>query len=402
MRKYSCRVYFKAMHLKPAMATMVPANLWDGPPIGVKEKRMKTYKVVGVMSGTSMDGVDLAHCNLTLNENDQWSYVINKAETIAYDDLWRLRLSKLRNQNALNVYKTDRYFGEYIGRLVVDFLERHQLDADLISSHGHTIFHQPDHNTTFQIGAGSAISATAGIPSVTNFRALDVAKGGEGAPVSGIGDQLLFSEYDMCLNLGGFANISAIKDGQPIAYDISPCNILLNRISREFGSEYDKDGEIAERGSIDYDLLGTLNNIPYYNQNPPKSLGREWINENFWFLVRESESSKEDRMKTLVDHIAEQIGKNIEDLAEISNNAKVLVTGGGVYNKTLIDHIKTHTDAQIVIPNHQLVEFKEALIFALMGVLRIQNKPNILCSYTGADSDSVGGDLSGNFSHLLQ
>jgi anhydro-N-acetylmuramic acid kinase len=362
---------------------------------------MRTYKVVGVMSGTSMDGIDLAHCELSKNDAGEWSYTINASTTISYDDTWRLRLSKLRNQNALNVHKSDRYYGEYIGGLINSFLLENGLEADLIGSHGHTIFHQPEQNITYQIGSGSAISAVTGIPVVSNFRAIDVSKNGEGAPISGIGDNILFGEYDLCLNLGGFANLSTTVDGEPIAYDVCPCNILLNRIAREFGKEYDEDGKIAEQGHIDYDLLGDLNNIEYYDLPYPKSLGREWINQNFWFRVRESRAGKEDRMKTLCDHIGEQIGNNIESLLEDSSSSKVLVTGGGAFNSVLVDHLRTHTDAEIVIPEKELISYKEALIFALMAVMRVNNEPNILKTYTGANSDSIAGELSGDFSKLL-
>jgi len=353
------------------------------------------------MSGTSMDGLDIAHCDITHDGEDKWSYKINEATTIPYDDKWRLRLSKLRNQNALNVYKTDRYFGEYIGEVINDFLSTNNLEADLIGSHGHTIFHQPEHNITFQIGAPSAIAAVTDIPTVGNFRAMDVVKYGEGAPISGTGDLALFGEFDMCLNLGGFANISGKQDGKPIAYDICPCNILLNRIAREFGQEYDEDGKIAESGQIDYDLLSDLNSIEYYNEPAPKSLGREWINENFWYRVRNSDTPKEYRMKTLVDHIAQQIGKNIELLAEDPSSSRIYVTGGGAFNKTLIDHLRTHTDAEIVIPDADIIEYKEALIFGLLALLRVKNQTNILSSYTGAENDSIAGDLAGDFSNLI-
>ncbi len=353
------------------------------------------------MSGTSMDGIDIAHCDLTEGENGKWNYKINVAKTYEYNDMWRLRLSKLRNQNALNVYKTDRYYGEYVGELINGFISENNLEVDLIGSHGHTIFHQPENNITYQIGSPSAIAAVTDIPTVGNFRAMDVVKYGEGAPISGIGDQLLFSEFDMCLNLGGFANLSATVDGTPVAYDICPCNILLNRIAREFGKEYDEGGEIANQGSIDYDLLSDLNSIEYYSQSYPKSLGREWINENFWYRVRQSEAGKEDRMKTLVDHIGQQIGENIEKLADDSSTTRVYVTGGGAFNPTLIDHLRTHTDAEIIVPETQVIEYKEALIFGLLAVLRVQNKTNILKSYTGAEYDSISGELAGNFSHLL-
>lgn len=353
------------------------------------------------MSGISMDEVDLVHTTLWIAEN-KWNYKINASKTVEYDETWRLRLSKLRTQSAYNFVRTDRYYGEYIGRLIHDFLKENQLDTDLISSHGHTIFHQPENNLTTQIGDGNAISAITGLPCVSNFRAMDVIIGGQGAPLVGIGDQLLFGEYDMCLNIGGFANISAQVKGKRIAYDICPANILLNRIAREFELEFDEDGKIAETGKIDYDLLGNLNVLPYYKLPYPKSLGREWINQNFWGIVRESKIEKQDKMKTLVDHIATQIGQNIDDLANgDSSQMKVLATGGGVLNPVLIDFIKSNTDAEIVVPDAELINYKEALVFALMGVLRVENKPNVLSSLTGASSDSVSGSLHGNFSTLI-
>jgi anhydro-N-acetylmuramic acid kinase len=362
---------------------------------------MSIYKVIGVMSGTSMDGIDLVHCTLTQNDS-KWDFKINAAKTVEYDEKWRLRLSKLRSQSAYNFVRTDRYYGEYIGLLINDFLKETNLTADLISSHGHTIFHQPENNLTTQIGSGHAISAVTGIPSVTDFRAMDVVLGGQGAPLVGIGDQLLFGEYDMCLNIGGFANISAQVDGQRVAYDICPANILLNRIAREYDLEFDEDGKIAEQGKVDYDLLAELNDIDYYHQPYPKSLGREWINQNFWGIVRECKIDKQDKMKTLVDHIAGQIGQNIDQLAgENSSGIRVLATGGGVLNPVLVDYLRSNTDAEIVVPDAELINFKEALVFALMGVLRIQNKPNVLSGLTGADADSIGGSLHGNFSQLV-
>ncbi|MBR9859747.1 anhydro-N-acetylmuramic acid kinase [bacterium] len=362
---------------------------------------MTTYNIIGVMSGTSMDGLDIAHVSLTEQEPGKWDYKINKAVTIPYGDKWRLRLSKLRHQNSLIFYKTDRYYGQFIGENIRNFMEEHNLEADLIASHGHTVFHQPENNLTVQVGDGNSIYAQTGVPTVTNFRALDVVRGGEGAPLVALADHYLFSEFDMCLNLGGFANISANISGVRIAYDISPCNIVLNRIAREFDQEYDEDGAIAERGQIDYDLLADLNDIPFYSQEPPKSLGREWISKNFWSFVRNSTASKEDRMKTLCDHIAQQIGDNVYDLASTEPAGKrVFITGGGAFNKTLIEHLRSHTEAEIVIPEDDVVNYKEALSFALLGILRVKNEINILANATGASENSVSGALYGDFSKL--
>lgn len=355
------------------------------------------------MSGTSMDGLDLACCELIRTDSQRWDYKILAAETISYDERWRLRLSKLRNQSAIIFHKTDRYFGEFIGQQINAFIQNNQLgDIDLISSHGHTIFHRPEENLTTQIGSGASISAITGLPVVCDFRAMDVVLGGEGAPLAGLGDQFLFGEFDICLNLGGFANISAQTEQGRIAYDICPANIVLNRIAREFGQAYDEGGAIAEQGKIDYDLLSDLNSIDYYQMTYPKSLGREWINEAFWFRVRESEASKEDKMKTLVDHIAEQIANNIEQFgADDPALTRVFVSGGGAFNKTLIDHLRSHTEVEIIIPEEDVIMYKEALIFALLGVLRVRNEINVYASATGAEKNSVSGSLHGNFSQLI-
>ena len=362
---------------------------------------MRKYNIVGVMSGTSMDGLDIAHCTLEEQEEGKWSYSINAATTISYGEKWRLRLSKLRHQNSMIFHKTDRYYGQFIGENIKQFLTDNKLEADLVSSHGHTVFHQPENNITVQIGDGNSIYAYTGIPTVTNFRALDVIMGGEGAPLVGVADQMLFGEYAMCLNLGGFANISSDINGNRVAYDVGPCNIVLNRIAREFDQEYDKDGEIAERGAIDYDLLSDLNEIEFYSYEPPKSLGREWISTNFWSHVRNSVAKKEDKMKTLVDHIAQQVGNNVEDLCGGEPAGKrLLITGGGAFNNTLISHIKTHTEAEVVVPDAMLVDYKEALAFALLGILRVQNKTNVYKVATGAKESTVSGSLYGDFSKL--
>ncbi len=354
------------------------------------------------MSGTSMDGLDIAHVTLQELQEGKWDYTINAATTISYEEKWRLRLSKLRHQNSLVFYKTDRYYGQFIGESIAAFIKENNLETDLIASHGHTVFHQPENNLSVQVGDGNSIYAYTGIPTVTNFRALDVVLGGEGAPLVGIADQYLFGEFDMCLNLGGFANISADISGSRVAYDVCPCNIVLNRIAREFDKEFDENGEIAETGTIDYDLLSELNGVEFYDYEPPKSLGREWISSNFWHFVRNSSAAKEDKMKTLVDHIAVQIGNNIEDLSSGDASGKrVLVTGGGAFNKTLISHLKSHTEAEIIVPDEKMVNYKESLAFGLLGILRVQNKNNVFALATGATENSVSGALFGDFSKLV-
>ncbi len=363
---------------------------------------MSTLNIIGIMSGSSMDGVDLAHCQIS-EENGKFSYQILKTANYDYDEKWRLRLSKLRTQNAMTYVKTDVFYAHYLSELVNDFIAKNDLKVDLIASHGHTIFHNPEMKTTAQIGDGSTLSALTNLPVVSDFRKADLAMHGEGAPLVAIGDQLLFSEYDFCLNLGGFANISCQKDGKMLAFDIGACNILTNRLARDIDQAYDVDGEIASRGNINEDMLADLNDLEYYSIEGPKSLNRDWISEELWPVVKEfKDLSLEDRMKTLVEHIAFQIGKAIEKLSDGNSDGKTLfITGGGAFNKTLIEQIKKHTEATIIVPEDDLVNYKEALIFALLGYLRVKNQINTLSAATGAVKDVIGGAMSGNFSQCI-
>ncbi len=357
---------------------------------------MNTYKVIGLMSGSSMDGVDLAYCEFVYN-NRVWSYDIKAAETIPYDEKWRVRLSQLYKQ-PIEIYpKTDAYYGRYLGMLIRQFIKTNNLTVDFIASHGHTIFHQPESGFTAQIGDGAAISAETGLPVVNNFRNMDVILGGQGAPLVPIGDKLLFSEYDACLNLGGIANISFTQNEAVKAFDICPCNIVFNRIARWLEVPYDSGGEIAKSADADDILLNELNQLPFYKITAAKSLGREWINSDFWPIVKKHlDISEQEKMATLSEHIASQIAHTINE----KESKKVLLTGGGAYNSFLIEKIRRKTNAEIVIPSNEIVNYKEALIFAFLGILRLRNEVNSLSSVTGARHDSIGGALYGNFKRL--
>lgn len=359
----------------------------------MKEK----YTVVGIMSGTSMDGTDLACCEFEWKEG-AWKYQILAGTTVPYNEQWRVRISQLPLQNAENYHKTHVFYGRYLGILVRDFLREHQLPCDFIASHGHTIFHRPDLAYTAQIGEGASIQALSGLPVVCDFRSTDLALHGQGAPLVPIGDQLLFKDYEACLNLGGICNISYQQEGKTVAFDIAPCNIVLNRIARWMGETFDKDGEIAASASVDEELLAELNELPYYSYQGSKSLGREWINEEFWPIVKMYQDiSEAEKMATLSEHIARQIAKVVND-AGLRN---ILVTGGGAFNTTLLNNLKKYTTATIVIPEPNLVNYKEALIFAFLGVLRVRNEINVLKSVTGSRQNHVAGALYGNFSLLI-
>lgn len=340
------------------------------------------------MSGTSLDGVDLALCEFGEHEG----YSILAAETVPYSDQWRQRLAQVERGTAFELALTHVELGHLYGRLVRDFVAANGGHADAVASHGHTIFHQPSLGLTTQIGDGDAIAAETGLKVVSNFRTLDVALGGQGAPLVPIGDAMLFGQYDACLNLGGIANISYNDGGRRVAFDICPCNMVLNRLASELGLAYDPQGENARRGLMDYYLGETLNRLDYYRLEPPKSLGKEWFLDQFWPAVEASHLPVVDKLRTATEHIATQIAA-VLTRQHIGN---VLVTGGGAFNRFLIECLSMAAPAvEIGVPDDLIVNYKEALVFALLGYLRLGGRVNTLASVTGARTDSVGGTVSG-------
>jgi len=348
----------------------------------------KTYSVIGLMSGTSLDGIDIAHC-IFEQPGDKWTYRITHAETLPYSPEWKLRLSVLEGDSALGFVQADIEYGHLLGELTRVFINKHALKPDLIASHGHTIFHQPEKKITCQIGRGSAISAETGISVVCDFRSLDVALGGQGAPLVPIGDQLLFGEYDFCLNIGGFTNISYQSEGQRKAFDVCPANIVLNSLANKSGHDFDRGGELAGKGRVEAALLNKLNAIPYYLMEPPKSLGKEWVMENIFPVLKNYDFSPADLLATFCEHIAIQVGF----VTGRDRSKKLLITGGGAFNHYLISRIRHHVLPDIIIPDHNTINYKEALIFAFLGVLRLRNEVNCLRSVTGAIRDSSGGAI---------
>jgi len=337
------------------------------------------YTALGVMSGTSLDGIDLATCTFT--KNQQWKYKIEKSYTLEYPIYWKSKLANTYNNKTV-IKQTDIQFGQYIGQVINKFLNNKEVD--FIASHGHTIFHLPENNYTLQIGCGKTISQATRITTINNFRSLDVSLNGQGAPLVPVGDLLLFPDYKYCINLGGFTNISIKNNKEIIAFDICPANIVLNHICKELEIEYDHNGDISKEGKIISTLLQQLNQLDFYKSNAPKSLGREWVEENIYPILKNYKT--EDMLCTFCEHIAIQIGKFLV-------NESALFTGGGVFNSFLMKRIAFHSKAEIIVPNKELIEFKEALIFAFLGVLRFRGEINCLQTVTGADRDNCGGDI---------
>jgi anhydro-N-acetylmuramic acid kinase len=338
---------------------------------------------IGVMSGTSLDGIDVALCYFS-NIGTKWSYEIVEAQTFNYPSIWLEKLKEAPGMRAEEFVLLHNEYGRYTGELVEQFLQGKER-PQIIASHGHTIFHQPDRKLTFQIGNGASIAATTGISTVSDFRTYDVALGGQGAPLVPIGDQLLFPEFDYCLNIGGFANISFESEGKRIASDISPANIVLNELAQLKGLPFDRDGHLGENGIVDPVLLHQLNNLDFYQKKWPKSLGREWVDNQIIPLLRASGLAIEDQAATVYEHIACQIS------AATGLSGELLITGGGAKNLFLIEKLRQKCTCHIVLPDEKLIDFKEALIFAFLGVLSFNGQVNIRSSITGSSRNHIGG-----------
>lgn len=342
-------------------------------------------QAIGLMSGTSLDGLDICFASFE-KKNGSWAFRILNTETIPYPSEWEEKLRNSVHLSSENLLELHSEYGFYTGRLVKGFIEKNRLDnISLIASHGHTVFHQPQKKFTLQIGDGRAIRIETGLPVIYDFRSQDVLMEGNGAPLVPIGDHLLFSEYGACLNLGGFSNISMQKNGRRIAFDIAPVNIVLNRLAQKSGKSFDENGDLARQGTIDPEILNQLNSLDFYHLPYPKSLGIEWCIQNIFPLLENTETM--DAISTFTEHAAQQIA------AVLNENAitDILVTGGGAYNTFLIEKIKSKTKSEIIIPEKEIIEYKEALIFAFMGVLRMNNEINILSSATGSTADHCSG-----------
>lgn len=348
---------------------------------------MQSYICIGVMSGTSVDGLDLAACRFTYDGS--WKFDVLKAVTLPYSPKWISRLSSAAELSALELANLHVDFGKLIGKKVAQLCEGLDEKPDLVSSHGHTVFHQPHNGLTLQIGNGAGIAALTGIPTVCDFRSLDVALKGQGAPLVPIGDKLLFGDYDFCLNLGGIANISYQSENERKAFDICPANMAFNHFTREVGYEYDLDGHLGRSGKVHSELLNLLNSNIYYQLKEPKSFGREQFESDFLPLISSFQLSAPDVLRTLYEHVSEQLVAATDSFPK----GQMLITGGGAHNVFLIELFSEKTKHKVIVPSSQIIDFKEAIIFAFLGVLRFRNEVNVLHSATGSLRDHSGGTI---------
>jgi anhydro-N-acetylmuramic acid kinase len=355
------------------------------------------YNVIGLMSGSSLDGLDIAFVHFEETAG-KWQFEIEETACIPYSEEWKKNLSGLNGLSARDYLLLHVAYGHYLGKCVNGFLEYKNLAyrVQLIASHGHTAFHLPNQQMTAQLGDGAALSAETGIRSITDFRSVDMALGGQGAPIVPIGEKLLFPEYDLFLNIGGIANLSA-KGENFIGFDVCPANRILNLLAAEAGKEFDENGNLASAGKTDDILLNRLNAFSYYHHPYPKSLSNEFGLNEIFPTIEKANLSAQDALHTYVQHIVDQISKalfHIKQEKHRKGNLRLLITGGGAHNGFLINKLRDAVSSagiDCVIPSESLVDFKEALIIALMGALRWREDINVMQSVTGASKDSING-----------
>ncbi|MHA7130386.1 anhydro-N-acetylmuramic acid kinase [Algoriphagus namhaensis] len=353
---------------------------------------MKNYTVIGLMSGTSGDGLDIAHCRFTLDQG--WQYEILNATTIPFPIDLEVQLKSAHVMSGLELSLLDVELGKWMGEQVKLFCQGMIEKPLAVCSHGHTVFHQPKKGLSLQIGNGYWLAEKSEMMAIVDFRMKDITLGGQGAPLVPIGDRLLFEEYDFCLNLGGISNISMDADRKRIAFDCTPFNGLLNHFAKKLGSDYDSEGQWAREGTLNLTLYESLNKIPYYSQRGAKSLGREDMEGDFLPLLEQSRLNTKDILATLTEHFAYQIARAIAPY-QTDKKQKLLITGGGAYHLTFRERLASHLGGKIEIISapRNLIEFKEALIFGFLGVLRLRGENNCLASVTGARQDSCGGSV---------
>lgn len=349
---------------------------------------MKKINIIGLMSGTSLDGLDIAQVQFWFDQ--KWRFEIIACKTYEYELIMKNQLHQAFEMSGLHLAQLDVDLGRKMGFLINDFCQSFHIDKkkiDAIASHGHTVFHQPNQFLTLQIGCGAQIAATTDIKTICDFRTLDVALGGQGAPLVPIGDALLFGEYDYCLNIGGIANVSYDVNQSRVSYDICLANMVSNYLSQQLGFEYDKNGAIAKSGKLNTKLLSEMNRFQYFSKSYPKSLGKEFFDTEFKPLLDSFSISVEDKLHTFGKHF-------IHQLSSILKQGSVLITGGGAYNSFWMEGLRNeNSPLSIVNSSDDLINFKEALIFGFLGALRLSNQTNTLASVTGASKNSIGGAI---------
>lgn len=356
---------------------------------------MEAITVIGLISGSSLDGLDLAICRFSGVANDQLKWELLAAKTVGFSESLSERLAKATSLSALELMALEVTFSEFCATVVNELKDTYHVDY--IASHGHTVFHFPEKGFTHQIGKGSILAELTGIDTICDFRSNDIALGGQGAPVAPIVEQVLFGGYQYYLNLGGIANVSVHTDQGVYSLDVCPCNQVLNAMVQEIGLPYDDKGQLAERGQVHEALITKWSSLPYFALPFPKSMDNSWVRDTFMPIIQEFDLEREDVLATMVEFVGRQLARDISDLPQIdAKSAQLMVTGGGGHNDHLIQVIERHLlmqNIQVHLPDTQIVDSKEAILMALMGYLRVSDQPNVIATVTGATTNSYGGGI---------
>ncbi len=359
-----------------------------------------TRIALGLMSGSSLDGLDIASCRFELQGDRIVHWQLLEGETVPFPASWQVHLRRLPEADARTLAHAHAALGRWMGEAVNGFLARYpHLRPDCIASHGHTIFHFPAEGFTTQIGDGAAVASVTGYTTVSDFRGTDVALGGQGAPLAPIADRLLFPQYELMLNLGGIANITCNIEGRYIAFDIGGANQILNALTQSIGLPYDDGGRMAASGRLIEPLMEAMDRLPYFQAAPPKSLGNDWVQAHQTEAYIAWPASVEDRLHTACVQLARQTALALARIMESENwrlpQYRILATGGGAFNTFLtnciVEACNTVAPVSLQVPEPGIIAFKEAVLMALMGVLRMAGLPNCMASVTGASRDAVGG-----------
>jgi anhydro-N-acetylmuramic acid kinase len=356
--------------------------------------------ILGAMSGSSLDGLDLAVSQFDFSENGELRHwVLLEGTTIPFSESWRKRLSSLPDATAVELAVADADLGAWIGQAASSYLSQLKVSVDAIASHGHTVFHFPDRGLSLQIGSGAAIAAQTGITTVDDFRMQDVQSGGQGAPLAPLADQLLFPEYVLLLNLGGIANLSMRFGAKYIAFDSTGANQVLDALAKQLGIPFDDGGQQAAKGQLIPDLLKQALALPYHKQSYPKSLGNDWVQQQLLPLYKSAQGSIPDKLHTACRQIARciaaDLAKAIEHEGLMPDQARMMVSGGGALNTFLVQCIREECEKicslAVELPSPAVIHYKEAVLMGLMGAMRLRHQANVLPSVTGARRAVCGG-----------
>ena len=356
---------------------------------------IRHFSGIGIMSGSSLDGLDLAHVHFEVEDGRIFNWSLHSSRAVPFNEGLRERLRLSPNADALSFCTLDHDFGDFIGRAVMDFIKEGDQSVDFVASHGHTVFHFPERGFSTQIGNAASIRAKCGLKVINDFRSSDVAYGGEGAPLAPVVEKYLYGDHDFYLNLGGIANLSYHADDEVLACDVCPANQLLNALAAEQGKAYDDKGGMAKAGNLASDLFNRMKKDPFLMKQGPKSLDNTYVKEYYLPLIGEETMLLNDRLHTCVHFIAQQIAKQIDVFLEKASQEKTytcLMSGGGVFNAFLVQQIEAYSPrVKFVIPAKEVIAFKESILMALLGLLRLLEKPNSFSSVTGASEDTING-----------